>query len=514
MIAPDLFARFFELHHDLLQFSPISFLTGDYWDNALPKEWTKDLEHEPIESSFKMIKEGLCKSGWSQSLQSHVTSSSNLSSLPQSSQDKGILQSSQESIPELLPHLAKDMTPSKQIQVQRLAKLISDISVETGCSNVLDVGCGQGFLACVLAYQYNLNVFAIDFDGRELVNGESRLELVHQNHRKYVETTKSEDLYGSIGCVEFIEMNLDALTPEALDRLLQENDGATSIRDGVLESSDTGRPGWIVCSIESCGNLSNMAINLYMKSKSARGLVQIGCCYYLLNSSTNTSTNDFPSSQKYKTSNANLSHEISSVASQLKDWRSLISTQEQFQEKGDRMFARSVLECIRRDHGVAKAGQVHQDIDGIDVESALLGEKLSDGCNSNCNQQTTTTATTKIDDPEVQIEKLPASLLRSPIEYTRAALKCFYNNDRSDMVSDTEIEGTFLWHDSSRNKIAAAYALKMLIAPVAEMYILLDRVALLEEMRESDDRVTVEFGSIYDTSVHVRNKLIVSVKKE
>ncbi|XP_074709407.1 methyltransferase-like protein 25B isoform X1 [Strix uralensis] len=66
----------------------------------------------------------------------------------------------------LHPLLRRHVKPKKQHEIRRLGKLLQRLSQATACNHVVDVGAGQGHLSRFLAFGLGLSVTAVEGDGR------------------------------------------------------------------------------------------------------------------------------------------------------------------------------------------------------------------------------------------------------------------------------------------------------------------------------------------------------------
>ncbi|KAM9214825.1 methyltransferase-like protein 25B [Leptosomus discolor] len=68
--------------------------------------------------------------------------------------------------PHLHPLLRRHVKPKKQHEIRRLGKLLQRLSQATGCDRVVDIGAGQGHLSRLLAFGLGFSVTAVEGDGR------------------------------------------------------------------------------------------------------------------------------------------------------------------------------------------------------------------------------------------------------------------------------------------------------------------------------------------------------------
>ncbi len=278
----------------LSDYFAIDHITTDYWESW---PW-KELETEPLEVLIDMVVHGIVKDYWSDSCKRHVQLCHAYrigleisSNLPLDTQK----------------HLLIGMNDKKKHEVMRMAPLISSIAEKVKCVNILDVGCGQGYLSTTLALHYNLKVWGIDRSMAQINGAQSRADHLIRIHNKH---------------------NLD------MGSLCFLNFEFSCLEDLVDQLPDIDK--WIVVGLHCCGDLSPSMLRSYKTNPKISAIVNVGCCYQLL------SSNGFPMVSK----NLSLTPNCLMTACQATArWDNVADLNNSFQ----RLFYRAVLEKIRMD---------------------------------------------------------------------------------------------------------------------------------------------------------------------
>lgn len=182
---------------------------------------------------------------------------------------KGASQSS------LIKHIfRKHVNPKKQHEIRKLSKVISALIVDTKCSKVVDIGSGQGHLSRLLALGHGIDVTSIESDAKN-VDRAKRFDVeCHNQILKENPVSKH-----ALPC--HILHHIDPFISEkAFVKLLpfQPNLNSETCEHVLL----TG--------LHACGDLSSTMINSFVESKCVTALVSVACCYMKLNHTTETNS--------------------------------------------------------------------------------------------------------------------------------------------------------------------------------------------------------------------------------
>jgi SAM-dependent methyltransferase len=148
-------------------------------------------------------------------------------------------------------------------QVDALARVVASVARETAADLVLDVGAGQGHLACALAFQHGLRVVAVDAVGRLSAASAARVARLQRftrgcaSHGCLLATLPARLAWGtSEGCAE-------------LDSLLREHAGSAE-------------PRLLLVGLHACGDLTPAILRTFAALSFAVAVVVVPCCHNLL----------------------------------------------------------------------------------------------------------------------------------------------------------------------------------------------------------------------------------------
>ncbi|CAO3600277.1 unnamed protein product [Absidia cylindrospora] len=176
-------------------------------------------------------------------------------------------------------HIKPGMTAKKIHEVERMAPLINEVARSENIGHVVDLGAGQGYLSRTVAFQYDLEVVAVDgseiqtcgakrFDGIAVKGFRDKQHMIHH----------VTDLFTSDNAAEI-------LASVQIRRDNQENNNDTA----------TQSLPWLICGLHACGDLSSTMLRLFTQRSEIRALVNVGCCYHFL-SHHNGNSPGFPMS--------------------------------------------------------------------------------------------------------------------------------------------------------------------------------------------------------------------------
>lgn len=178
--------------------------------------------------------------------------------------DKGTKQS-------ISKHILCGMSDKKIHEVELMSHLIKTVCDERGINSVIDLGSGQGYLSRALAFDYGLEVLAVDMC-------EIQTTGALKYDKKAMKSLKEEaEEHPNLKHVT------EKITPENISQV---------IARWSPDSSQDKR--WLVTGLHTCGDLSPMIFNLFAESKEVSCVVNVGCCYNAL------TTAGFPMSQYLK----------------------------------------------------------------------------------------------------------------------------------------------------------------------------------------------------------------------
>ncbi|XP_023569413.1 protein RRNAD1 isoform X4 [Octodon degus] len=225
------------------------FFTDNLW-GTLPCSWQKALDGlEPPELATQLL--GMPGEGEVVSFQ---TPSEFLENPSQSSR--------------LTAPFRKHVRPKKQHEIRRLGELVKKLSNLTGCTQVVDVGSGQGHLSRFMSLGLGLMVKSIEGDQR-LVERAQRLD---QELLQALEKKRNPQVVkrGPHHCPQHVVQWVDptALCEELLLPLEKPQQG--------------GDTRLLLTGLHACGDLSVALLRHFCCCPEVAALASVGCCYMKL----------------------------------------------------------------------------------------------------------------------------------------------------------------------------------------------------------------------------------------
>ncbi|KAI8640587.1 methyltransferase domain-containing protein [Parasitella parasitica] len=143
-----------------------------------------------------------------------------------------------------------------------MSQLIKNVADERGINSVIDLGSGQGYLSRALAFDYGMEVLAVDMS-------EIQTQGAVKFDKKALKSqgAKNEDKEQQPNLKHVTEK----ITPENVSQVL-----------GKWSPDSTRDKKWLVTGLHTCGDLSPMIFNLFAKSREVSCVVNVGCCYNAL----------------------------------------------------------------------------------------------------------------------------------------------------------------------------------------------------------------------------------------
>lgn len=171
----------------------------------------------------------------------------------------------------------KHVKLKKQYEITRLAMVVELLAHKCSCSHVLDVGSGQGHLARLLALGKKLRVATVDLVGSHLESAQRFDHQAIEHVRKRNAMAKDlEETEPSCDLPQHVELEVSmSTTPAELKK----------VAETAWGNGDSGAENFVLVGLHTCGDLGPSMIQLFANSPAARGLVSVGCCYMKLNES-------------------------------------------------------------------------------------------------------------------------------------------------------------------------------------------------------------------------------------
>ncbi|XP_064354896.1 methyltransferase-like protein 25B isoform X2 [Dromaius novaehollandiae] len=177
----------------------------------------------------------------------------------------------------LPPPLRKHVKPKKQHEIRRLGKVVKRLSEATGCDCVVDVGSGQGHLSRFLAFGLGLPVTAVEGDGR-LVEAAQRFD---RELLQALEKAQARGVEVPL-CPRGPRHVAGRLDPHAPWRpeLLPPEPGPPGSAPNPL--GPRGRERVLLTGLHACGDLSVALLRHFARSPRVAALTSVACCYMKL----------------------------------------------------------------------------------------------------------------------------------------------------------------------------------------------------------------------------------------
>lgn len=202
--------------------------------------------------------------------------------------------------------LTKGMTPKKRHEVERLADLIYRVCLSHNCRNVLDLGCGQGYLMQVLSYYYKLDVLGVDSSALQTNGAKKRAHQTQLLMRSLFRKNKQIDtsqidltpVFMTLICPIDTSINMARLA-EIAAADAQANPPlppvAADYQPKKFEPLPFRHPpvhpllseeGVILVGLHTCGDLAPTTLRLFHESPTVKAMINVGCCYNLMTETT------------------------------------------------------------------------------------------------------------------------------------------------------------------------------------------------------------------------------------
>ncbi|XP_031462133.1 protein RRNAD1 isoform X2 [Phasianus colchicus] len=440
--------RLLSLYRPLLDSYIIDFFTEGLWAK-LPPAWQAALEvaDPPQLAAMLLGTGGMVGQGavWPLSLLAFTTAVHALS-FPRG-QLGGASRPPCQS-PHLHPLLRRHVKPKKQHEIWRLGKVLQRLSQATGCERVVDVGAGQGHLTRFLAFSLGLSVTAVEGDGRlvslaehfdqellrELGKAQARADsrrLPHSQHHPNTDPTDPASLCPR--CPQHVAGWLDPQAPGQEFLLAPTPGPALAARNPLAWPVDSEQV--LLTGLHACGDLSVALLRHFVCSPQVAAVTSAACCYMKLSTCPEPTASSLPGYP--------LSAWVAGLPGHTLSYRAREAACHAVEEYTERL--RRDSECLR-----------------IHCYRAVLETLIqaADPSKKHLGVQTVKKAHT----------------LSFP-EYARLGLT-LVGLDSAAVPLDSESVCAML---CQQHKVVAFFSLVLLLAPLVETLILLDRILYLRE---------------------------------
>lgn len=342
------------------------------------------------------------------------------------------------------------MIGKKIHEVERMTPVIREIAKGKGVESIVDLGAGQGYLSRSLAFQTNLKVLAVDSS-----------EIQTCGAKKFDDRA-----------IKFLEKD-DLKLHHVTDFITPENASSILSKWGNHDN-DNEEEKWLLCGLHTCGDLSSMMLRLFTSSPEISCFVNVGCCYHFLTEKAEHPEEDeeklgFPVSNQVKKAGFKLGPTARMLSCQAPArW---VDQQEETLMAYEHHFFRSLLQLIMVEKGL------------IDKSVAPVVGRL--------NKKRDFTSFSVYIKAALKRLKLPEDTI------TSEEAEAYYQEYKKRQV-DKQI--TILW------------TLRVLLAPILESIILVDRWLFLNENIPDSPTKSIRLWPLFDPVTSPRNVVITATK--
>ncbi|KAK8698362.1 hypothetical protein V6N13_114484 [Hibiscus sabdariffa] len=171
-------ADFIQPFHFLINVHVVNFFKDRLWE-AVDEDWIQCLSDEPVENLL-LIPSGVVQDHWPASLKDFVLTLKSLVYPREQADLKKVFPNFHTT--ELNSVLAQGMNFKKKHEVEVLSAIVSSVASAVRADAVIDVGAGQGYLAQVLAFEYQHSVVAIDASSHHGKVTNARAERIKKHY--------------------------------------------------------------------------------------------------------------------------------------------------------------------------------------------------------------------------------------------------------------------------------------------------------------------------------------------
>ncbi|KAL7320683.1 hypothetical protein PS15m_000546 [Mucor circinelloides] len=340
------------------------------------------------------------------------------------------------------------MVDKKIHEVERMTPVIQKIAKDHQVHSIVDLGAGQGYLSRSLAFRSNLKVLAVDSS-----------EIQTCGAKKFDQKA-----------IKFLDKDVlklhhvtDFITPENASSILSK----WSDDDGKAQDEK-----WLLTGLHTCGDLASMMMRLFTQSPEITCFVNVGCCYHFLTEKQSTQDNStvgFPLSSTVRNTGFKLGPTARMLSCQAPArW---VDQQEETLMAYEHHFFRALLQLIM-------------------VEKGLTDASIA---------------------PVVGRLNKKKDFTSFPV-YIKAALKRLKFPE--DTITSEEAEAYYQEYKAKQvdKQITILWTLRVLLGPILESIILVDRFLYLNETIEDSPTKGVWLWPLFDPVTSPRNIVIAATK--
>ncbi|CEP18406.1 hypothetical protein [Parasitella parasitica] len=445
----DTLINYIERYRQWITLHIVDFLTFDQW-NILNQEWREALL-PPNES--------ISHEEWINSI-INITSGSDVNEHWPESLRNFIRGAKEIALPRINPagseqvkskiekRILQGMVDKKIHEVERMTPVIQKIAKDHQVHSIVDLGAGQGYLSRSIAFKSNLKVLAVDSSEIQTC-GAKKLD---KNAVKFLDKEEVLKLHHVT----------DFITPENASSIL------TKWSDNNAQDEK-----WLLTGLHTCGDLASMMLRLFTSSSEITCFVNVGCCYHFLTEKGSSVEEDntvgFPLSSAVRKTGFKLGPTAKMLSCQAPArW---IDQQEETLIAYEHHFFRALLQFIMVEKGLTDAS--------VAPVVGRLNKKRD---------------------------------FTSFSVYVKAALKRLKYPE--DTISSEEAEAYYQEYKDKQvdKQITILWTLRVLLGPILESIILVDRYLYLDETIEDSATKGIWLWPLFDPVVSPRNVVIAATK--
>ncbi|XP_032367304.1 methyltransferase-like protein 25B [Etheostoma spectabile] len=401
----------------------------------------------------------------------------------------------------LLGHaFRKHVKPKKQHEIRKLGQLVKQLCDQTDCSSVVDVGSGQGHLTRFLSFGLGLSVTAIEadhtlvamaskFDGQLLLALEKERQKKNCSPLVPVSESSPRHLAGWVNPKASWEAFIEQLsvsdwvddgvpTPSGPSRKRlrgSELQGPSAEKCCSCGENSQRHPDFVLTGLHACGDLSATLLRHFVSCPYVRGITSVACCYMKITTEENPAPPGVvaaPRTSVQEALHSEFGYPMSSFVGGLPGHR--------LSYKAREGACHATEDYIRR----------------LREESELL--------RTHCYRATLETFVreTRPDLRRAGIQTIKKAHLLPFTEYARLGL-ARVGLPPGLPLAPQRVEAML----KQQRRVVVYFSLALLLAPVVETLVLLDRIIYLQE-----NGVGSQLVPLFDPNLSPRNFVLVALK--
>ncbi|XP_028406922.1 protein RRNAD1-like isoform X2 [Dendronephthya gigantea] len=440
--------------------------------------------------------------------------------------DSGVMQ---QKVEHFSDPFRRHIKPKKQYEINVLSKVIWEQTERLQCWNIVDVGAGLGHLSRLLSYGYKLRVVTIEGVGCHKNNAEKIDEKVlkklqkQESAEKAVETVDkplvhiTHHINADISTEKFAKIVSDAFSKMESDETSKQLNSQK-----MFASSEN----FIIVGLHTCGDLAPTLLRVFTQCQSAVGLISVGCCYMKLSHEKSTRDQTTPTlrGNKFNMINSTNTDSIRTGDKESTIQNEVDLTGAHVDHIPSEVFGRSQEDAFVKVLGYPMSHCVKGFLNHKQTYNAL--ESACHAIDRYHKKLLEISPTLKLhsyrallelllkqkrpDCPRRQIRTLRTkkAVNMSFFEYVTKA--CDILEIDEDRPSREEIHVVEELHGRKQFNVVVFYVLRLLMAPVVEGLVLVDRLIYIKEKLPE---INARIFRLFDPDISPRNLAIIAEKQ-